>query len=176
MKTFRTYFLVALLVFCLSGCSGSPNPAPDTASPPATESQEDKWSAQADEIKPLLSDELSSIYPNGAEVRVSNSSGEIKVRVNTFNTDLTFQDFANVISVMYDKYSALVEEYSDYDFGPISFYFIAEDASAILQYSVDSSGVGEFTEDRSVLDEPFTLTLTPDEVFERLQDTLDYIS
>ena len=157
-------FLLSLLVAC-----------GPSAEEQAQAAQYKEWSAQADEIEPLLSEALSfsGVVLYEADVSVSNTSGEIVSSVKVKNTDESFQNFGTIVSLVYDKYTDLIAEYEDYTFGKITFFYSAEDESSILTYSVDSSSDGTFVENRN---EKFTLKLTPDEVFERLQDTLNYIS
>lgn len=167
MKNIRIVVLLVLIAVSLSACGPS---AKEKAETQAEIDQYNEWEAQVAEISPLLESALYGAYD--VELKVYQLSGAISASVEVESGANDRSDFGAVVSLLGNRFIELSQEYEDYTFGDISFfYYITANLGRRLgdpsmTYSIDTDGVGTFTEPGAAI--PGLFDKTPDEIYYHL--------
>lgn len=167
MKKIKVLFLLVLVAVSLSACGSS---ARERAETQAKIDQYNEWEAQVAEISPLLESALYGAYD--VELKVYQLSGTISATVEVESGSNDRSDFGTIISLLGNRFVDLSQEYKDYTFGSMSFfYYLTANLGRRLgdpsmTYSIDTDGVGAFTEPGAAI--PGLFDKTPDEIYYHL--------
>ena len=148
MKRYRICLFLICFIFFLSACS--PNGL--SAQERAQMEQFNEWQAQAEEIAPLLKAPLYDTYD--IEISVLQPSGSINVYVEVLSVNVDRCNYGTIIGILGDRFLELADEYGDYSFGDITFFYYYtnshgrkrdSDAPSIV-YTLKSDGSSTFLE------------------------------
>lgn len=160
MRKNYVFCFMLVIAFVLSACGPS-------AEEQAEIEQYNEWKAQADEIAPLLEDSLYNAY--NVDLSVYQISGVISASVEVGSKYVDRSGFGAVCSLMGGQFLAIVEEYSDYSFDHITFFYYYTKNSgkkyddAAITYTLNSDGSSSFLEPQG--DILARYDITPDEVY-----------
>lgn len=158
---------VLILTFVLSACGTS---AGEEATDQELLDQYREREAQAEEIAPRLEAALYGVCDSDkADISVSNTSGTINSFVEVLSNSADRADFGLIVSSLATRFIELPEEYNDYSFGDISFFYYTamrngdKIGDPVLTYTL---GVDEDTGRLMEPDGDLSMRLmTPEEVY-----------
>lgn len=160
MRKNYVFCFILAIAFVLSACGPS-------AEEQAEIDQYNEWKAQAEEIAPLLEDSLYNVYD--VDLSVYQTSGVISASVEAVSDYVNRSGFGAVCSLMGGRFLSLTEEYSDYSFGHITFFYYhttkggRKRDDAAITYTLNSDGSSSFLEPQG--DILARYDITPDEVY-----------
>ena len=171
MKNIKCLVLLLLVAVSLSACGPS---AEEKAELQAETAQYNAWAAQAEEVEPLLCEAItfSGVAAWEAEISAYNTGGDITASVKVTSDNATRSGFGAIVSLVGNRFIELSEEYVDYSFSDITFFYYQtanlgrELGDAEMTYKLNVDGSSTFLEPGA--DVPAQYDIAPDDVCDYL--------